>query len=105
MTARKPVIPAELRELLNVFAELAQLPPQPVPGPGCYAAWRDVRDDRAAQLRVRIRSLVDELSICDQFPGLAAEDLAEYCTRAVERVRKELARPLGYEPEPAKAPA
>jgi hypothetical protein len=102
MTARKPLVPPELRELLEVFAELAKLPPLPALQVGIHDAWRNAREDRAAVLRVRIRALADELRIADKYPS-GAQDLAEYCTRVTASVRQELAKPLGYEPksEPA----
>jgi hypothetical protein len=100
VTARKPLVPPELRELLTLLADLAEL--LPMPANGQEGAW-DRRSDlgirRQSLLTVRLGALVDTFAVCDQYPSVAAESLAVECARGIKRIRECLAEPLGYEPE------
>lgn len=100
MSARRALVPPELRELLDLLGELAE--PLPDAKAGSADGWtrrRDLEDSRSVLLRVKVSSLADQLRICDKYPGVAAETLASHCRIAAEAVREHLAKPLGYEPE------
>jgi hypothetical protein len=93
------LVPPELRELLTLLDDLAQPLPMPVRGSGGWDARHDREIWRTCMLRTRIDGLVDQLSIGDRYPSVAAECLASYCQRSAEAIRAELAKPLGYEAE------
>ncbi len=90
------LVPPELRELLTLLRDLAQPLPMPVQG-GNWETRHDREIWRDSLLRTRIDGLVDQLSVGDRYPSVAAECLATYCQRSAEAIRAELARPLGYE--------
>ena len=91
-------VPAELRELLEVLADLTE--PLPRAADGNWNRRREAEGRRESMLRVTIGSLVSTLRIHDQFPGVAGKLLAQDCKRWTEVARERLAEPLGYEPEP-----
>jgi hypothetical protein len=105
VTARKPLVPAELPELLTLMRDLSEPLPVPARGPdgtpagGAWQARREREIHRDALLGTRLHGLVDQIEVCDQYPSVAAGELARYCERASETIREELARPLGYEPD------
>ncbi len=94
--AKTTLVTPELRELLTLLNDLAQPLPMPVQG-GNWEARRDREIWRTSMLRTRIDGLVDQLSVGDRYPSVAAECLASYCQRSAEAIRAELAKPLGYE--------
>ena len=65
-----PALP-ELRELLIVLSDLSQRLPTPVPG-GDWHARHDREIWRTSMLRARLDGLVDQLSIGDRYPSVAA---------------------------------
>jgi hypothetical protein len=98
------LVPPELRELVGLLAELAELLPSAV----TLAGWEqrhEVQSRRGAVLASRLQILADELNseVSKKYPAHAAEWLAECCERSVNAVRAELAKPLGYEPKAAAA--
>ena len=99
MTARDASgVPAGLRELLEVLAELAEI--LPVPADHNWDRRGDLEIRRHSMLSSRLEMLVDQIKSGDEYPGVAADLLTSYCQRSVKAVRAELAKPLGYEPEP-----
>ncbi len=92
-------VPPELRELLTLMRDLAQPLPMPEKGTHGWDARHDREISRHSMLSVRLDSLIDQMEIGDQYPSVAAECLSWYCTRTTEAIRRELAKPLGYEAE------
>jgi hypothetical protein len=106
VTARKPLVPAELRELLGLMRDLTERLPTPAKDSDGLAAageWdqrRDLADTRKVRLAVVLEELVGQLEMADEYPSVGGEYLARYCQRAADRLRGYLAEPLGYEPAP-----
>lgn len=90
-------VPVALRELLELFAQLARDLPQPADGN--YAARHEAEIHRAAILGTRLDTLDMVLKTGDRHPSVAAESLAVYCRGATESLRALLSEPLGYEPQ------
>jgi hypothetical protein len=89
MAERTPV-PAGLRELIGLLAQLADTP---LPAEAAWEAYRVARRRRVATLTSRLTMLADVLAEPDD-----AQDLASYCERSASACRAALAEPLGYEP-------
>lgn len=99
------LVPTALRELLGLMGKLAELPPVPAGDDG-WEARSALELRRRIMLQVRIASLADQLAICDLNPAVAPECLDRHCQLSAASLREELAKPLGYEPEPeGEAPA
>ena len=104
MTAPKPLVPAELRELLTLMRDIAEPLPLPALGPdglSAAGAWdrrRELEISRDSLVRSRLGSLVSQLAIDDDYPSVAAECLASYCQHSSEAIRQQIAEPLGYDP-------
>lgn len=99
MTARKPLVPEELRELLTLMRDLSES--LPIPATSADGAWdarRKRGNRRASVLCTRLHTLAVELEMADKYPSVAAAGLTRYCERTSADIREELARPLGYEP-------
>ena len=90
-------VPAELRELLGLLAELAE--PLPSAADGNWGRRREVQDRRDSKLRVTLGFLSTTLAALDKYPTVAEAALARDCCRWSEQVRERLAEPLGYEPQ------
>jgi hypothetical protein len=88
-------VPAELRALLEVLAELSDTPG---PADHNWDGYHQAQLRRRSLLNVRLTTLADELAINDKYPSVAAEQLARHCQWAIQTCREELAKPLGYEP-------
>jgi hypothetical protein len=106
VTARKPFVPAALRDLLLLMDQIAAPLPIPAKDPaatGDTDPWA-VREARKARrdgmLRASVIALAIEVDALTEHPSVAAELLAQYCERQSQRIREELAAPLGYEPRP-----
>jgi hypothetical protein len=108
VTGRKPHVPRELAELISLMSALGQPLPLPANGPAGYApqgSW-EAREERElcreSVLGFRLHVLADELERGPQNPAVEAELLAQCCRRQAAAIREELAKPLGYEPRPAR---
>jgi hypothetical protein len=101
VTARKPLVPPELRELVTLVSQL--MAPLPLPAGehgGAAAGWearRDAADRRSSVAGATMLGLAVTLEAADAHPEFYPEVLAGLCRRDSERVRAELAKPLGYE--------
>jgi hypothetical protein len=98
-------VPAPLRELLGLLAELAERPP--VPADSNWDRRRDAEDSRHSTLSVILNSLNDSLRVHDEVLAahrrIAEESLARDCQHWISMARQRLAEPLGYEPQPEAA--
>jgi len=96
-------VPAPLRELLGLLAELAELPP--MPADSNWDRYHEVQGKRESMVRVLLGSLSSTLTVHDQvladYHKIAEEALASDCEHWIEMVRERLAEPLGYEPRAA----
>jgi hypothetical protein len=88
VTGRKPIVPAELRQLLALMRDLSEPLPSPARGPdgmSADGAWRPRRIRelcRDSVLRTRLYSLVAQLEIGNKYPLAGADCLAEFCQAA-----------------------
>jgi hypothetical protein len=98
-------VPTELRELLGLLAELAEMPP--TPAGSNWDRYREVEGKRQSMVRVLLGSLNSTLTVharvLAEHPDIAEQELGKDCRRWVSLARERLAEPLGYEPKPEAA--
>lgn len=93
-------VPTGLRELIEVLAQLAEVPyPADSSDPERLNRYREVKGSRQILLSVQLSALADVLRVGDQYPSIAAAQLARDCERRIAKCREVLAEPLGYETE------
>jgi hypothetical protein len=106
VTARKPLVPPDLRELIGLMRDLSVALPIPAGGvDSAREAWQareERRSSRASVLRAYLHSVAVQLELGPQYPHVEADMLTRDCQRSIAAIRQELAKPLGYEPEPGR---
>ena len=109
MTARKPLVPQDLRDLLTVMRDLSVRPPLPAEeragwhsAEGAWNRRQELATRRSEVLAACLDGLVSELGSAGRRTPAGVEELARYCRQFSDYMREELAKPLGYEPETEK---